>query len=111
VAIVVPDEEPVRHWAKSNAESTLLPDMSFHDVCQSIELKEAILSDIQRLSREQGLHGFEIIKDVHMESQLFSAEKDLITPTFKLKRNKLRDLYNKEIEAMYARMPPPLSKL
>ena len=71
------------------------------------------MTDIQNLSRAGGLLGFETVKDIYLENELFSAEKDLVTPTFKLKRNKLRDAYQGEIDAMYANMAavPVKSKL
>ena len=114
VAIVVPDEDPVRHWAKTNNEPETT---SFADLCNNSKspqlLKAAIMTDIQNLSRAGGLLGFETVKDIYLEHELFSAEKDLVTPTFKLKRNKLRDAYQGEIDAMYANMAavPVKSKL
>jgi long-chain acyl-CoA synthetase len=114
VAIVVPDEDPVRHWAKTNNEPETT---SFADLCNNSKspqlLKAAIMTDIQNLSRAGGLLGFETVKDIYLENELFSAEKDLVTPTFKLKRNKLRDAYQGEIDAMYANMAavPVKSKL
>jgi hypothetical protein len=37
--------------------------------------------------------GFEIIKGVHLEPQPFDLERDLATPTFKLKRPQLLKYY------------------
>mmetsp|Transcript_23149 Transcript_23149/g.38269 ORF Transcript_23149/g.38269 Transcript_23149/m.38269 type:complete len:686 (-) Transcript_23149:72-2129(-) len=110
VAIVVPDEEPVRHWASTNAPS-LSADASFATICASPDLKVALLKDITSLSRAQGLHGFETVRDIYVESELFTAENDLVTPTFKLKRNKLRDAYQSDIDVMYKDMPAPKSRL
>ena len=112
VAIVVPDEEPVRHWAITNAPALAAQGTSFLEICQSQVLKAAIMEDIHKLSREHGLQGFEIVKDIYLESELFSSENDLVTPTFKLKRNTLRDRYQNEIDAMYNQMAATLqSKL
>jgi long-chain acyl-CoA synthetase len=110
VAVVVPDEEPVMAWvAKQNDDS--LAKRSFQELCQSSQLNEAIMSDIKRLSSEKGLHGFEIPKAVHLESSLFTAENDLVTPTFKLKRDKLKGKYERQIADMYGKLPAPKSKL
>lgn len=101
VAIIVPDEEPVRHWATTNAPALAPAQISFGEICESQVLKTAIMADIQRLSRDHGLQGFEMIKDIYLESEHFTAANDLATPTFKLKRNTLRDRYQSQIDAMY----------
>jgi len=107
VAIIVPDEEPVRNWAKGkipNAETA-----PFSELCKNDELKQEIMSEIKRLSKLNGLHGFETVKAVYLEPEIFTAESGLVTPTFKLKRPQLKKHYEKMIEDMYSE--PPTSKL
>jgi long-chain acyl-CoA synthetase len=41
---------------------------------------------------------------LHLIADAFSVENGLMTPTFKIKRNVVRDVYAKEIDAMYANM-------
>ena len=57
---------------------------------------------------EQGklskLKGFEIVKEVYLDHEEFSVEKDTITPTFKLRRPQLKDYYSEQIDAMYSRL-------
>jgi long-chain acyl-CoA synthetase len=109
VAIVVPDEEPARHWAEANdAEAAQSP---FAQLCQSPKLRQAILDDIRLLSREACLHGFEIVRNVHITHEAFTVERDMMTPTFKLKRQKIRDSYEQQIRRLYDTMPHPRSKL
>ena len=108
VALVVPDEEPALAWA---AKDEKLAGASFAQICESGSLKKAILQDIERLSQESGLHGFETVRAIHVVVRPFSVENDLMTPTFKLKRQKIRDEYERVIEELYASLPPPLSKL
>jgi long-chain acyl-CoA synthetase len=110
VAVVVPDEEPVIAWVAKQDDDSLAK-LSFQELCQSSQLNVAVMSEIKRLSSEQGLHGFEIPKAVHLESSLFTAENDLVTPTFKLKRDKLKGKYERQIADMYAKLPAPKSKL
>jgi long-chain acyl-CoA synthetase len=109
VAIVVPDEEPIRHMlATKNATLAKAP---FTTICQSPELKDILMDEIKRAAKENGLNGFETPRAIHLETAPFSVDNELLTPTFKLKRHQARDRYEKEIEAMYANMPPPKSKL
>eukprot|EP00579_Thalassiosira_antarctica_P001854 CAMPEP_0201869920 /NCGR_PEP_ID=MMETSP0902-20130614/3247_1 /ASSEMBLY_ACC=CAM_ASM_000551 /TAXON_ID=420261 /ORGANISM="Thalassiosira antarctica, Strain CCMP982" /LENGTH=682 /DNA_ID=CAMNT_0048395485 /DNA_START=6 /DNA_END=2054 /DNA_ORIENTATION=- len=106
VAIVVPDEEPVRAWAKAN-----LPDAAnapFSEICKSDKLRQEILSEVRRVSKLNKLLGFETVKAVHLEPNIFTAESGLVTPTFKLKRPQLKDYYAKQIELMYAHPPSKL---
>jgi len=107
VAVIVPDEEPARAWAKANN----LPDAAnapFSEICKSDKLKQEILSEIRRVSKLNGLHGFETVKAVHLEPEIFTPDSGLVTPTFKLKRPTLKKHYAKQIEEMYAHPPSKL---
>jgi long-chain acyl-CoA synthetase len=100
----------VRHWAKQSNQDRLAQ-APFSEICKSTELKQAILDDIKKLSKAGNLNGLEIVKAIHLDSELFSVENGLLTPTFKMKRKHIKDKYEKEIESMYASLPPPKSKL
>ena len=110
VAIIVPDEEPVRHWLKENNHDRLAQ-ASFSEICKSDNLKQAILADIKKVSKAGSLNSLEMVKAIHLDSEPFSVENGLLTPTFKMKRKQMKDKYEKEIEAMYASLPAPKSKL
>lgn len=113
VAIIVPDEEPLRAWLSSTADekSLLLAKAPFTEICLSQIANTAILKDIARVSKDNGLHGFECVKAIHLEKTPFSVEANLMTPTFKLKRQQAQQRYEKEIAKLYASLPPPASKL
>lgn len=118
VAIVVPDEEVVQgSWAKQKEEENgmsegILSKSSFESLCKSNkDLKMDIMKDIKTLSKSNGLHGFETVKAIHLDSEPFSVENALLTPTFKMKRQQLRDKYEKIIDDLYKSVPPPKSKL
>lgn len=104
VAIIVPDEEPSRAWAKQGA-----PDAAsapFAELCRNEALKQEILSEIKRLSKLNGLQGFETVRAVYLEPEIFTSENGLVTPTFKLKRPQLKNHYEKQIDEMYAQPFP-----
>ena len=97
VAVVVPDEEAVTA-SGINTDSSLL--------------KERILADIQRASREAGLHGFETVRSIWVEpansASLWTPENGLMTPTFKIKRQAIATRFATQLASMYS---PPRSKL
>lgn len=109
VAIVVPDEEPVRQWAQTNEPS--LATASLAQACQTRALKDAIMVEIRRLSKESCLQSFETIKAIYLEPEQFSVEKGFMTPTFKLKRQTIRDAYERVIDELYNQIPAQVSKL
>lgn len=110
VAIIVPDEEPVRSLLEAS-ENPSLAKASFSEICRNDKLKTIILTEIKKFGKANGLYGFEIPKSIHLSEEPFSVENGILTPTFKLKRQQARDKFEKEIERMYAEMPKPKSKL
>ena len=61
---------------------------------ESQEFKAHVLSILDAKAREHHLSSLEKIKKVHLTSQLFTVENDLITPTFKIKRNIAKNVFN-----------------
>lgn len=99
VAIVVPDQEAVKGWARSQG----ITGMSTSELMQDERLKAAILKAFDSLgSHGTGeLKGFEIPKAIHIEPEPFSVENNLMTPTFKLKRPMARNKYMAVVEKLY----------
>ena len=110
VAIIVPEEEVVLKWAEDTGDSSL-SGLDFKALCKTDLLRESIMREIKNFAKKNGLHGFETPKAIYLESELFTAENGLTTPTFKLKRPQLKDHYEDQIDELYAKMPPPPSKL
>ena len=85
---MVADEDGVKAWAKQNSI-----DKSFEELCDSAELKAAMKADFDRIVKEQGLKGFERIRDFKIEKEPWTDENGLLTPTFKLKRPFVQKAY------------------
>jgi len=99
VGILVPDEDVAKEWsAKQNLQ------MKFEDLCKSDELRQAVMSEIKRLAKKYGMAGFEVPKAIYLESELFSAENGLLTPTFKLKRRESKEKYKDIINGLYTKI-------
>ncbi|XP_014848567.1 PREDICTED: long-chain-fatty-acid--CoA ligase 5 [Poecilia mexicana] len=97
VAIVVPDADVLPGFAKS-----LGIQGSIEELCKSTEVKKAIIADMTKLGREAGLKSFEQVKDVHLHPELFTIENGLLTPTLKAKRAELKELFQPQIDKLYA---------
>lgn len=97
VGIAVPEEEFLTKWAQENGIEG-----DFATLCGKPEVKEAIMEDMAKQAKEGKLLGFEKIKALHVDPELWSVENGLLTPTFKLKRNVAKKHYAEQIDAMYA---------
>lgn len=97
VAVVVPDPDFLCGWAKR----TLGLEGTYLELCGRKEVKQAILDDILRLGKEGGLKSFEQVKAIHIHTELFSIQNNLLTPTMKAKRNELRQHFRAQIDELY----------
>jgi len=110
IAIIVPDEEVVMKWSKDSANQSI-SGLSLQALCKSKTLHDKIMNEITEISNQNQLYGFEIPKAIYLEPLPFSVENNLLTPTFKLKRQQLKDYYAIQIDSMYANSSVFNSKL
>ncbi|KAJ2656624.1 medium-chain fatty acid-CoA ligase faa2 [Coemansia sp. RSA 1200] len=106
VAIIVPNEEFLRsslaevpqlaHWASV--------DSSFKDICQSEDVTSHVLDVIDKWGRTNSLKGFEIPKRIYLESNPFSVENNILTPTLKVKRPVAKDVYSETVNRLYTEL-------
>ena len=66
--------------------------------------KQTHIKCIYTYSHNGHTYRFEVPKRVHIEFEPFSVENDLLTPTFKLKRQQAQAKYQREIADMYAQL-------
>jgi len=55
-----------------------------------------------RVGLENKISGLEKPKDIVLTLDAFTVENNILTPTFKLKRNIARDVFKTQIDAMYS---------
>ncbi|RZC02503.1 Long chain acyl-CoA synthetase 2, partial [Glycine soja] len=96
VAVVVPERKAIEDWAK---EHNLTDD--FKSLCNNLKARKHILDELNNTGQKHQLRGFELLKAIHLEPNPFDIEKDLITPTFKLKRPQLLKYYKDHIDQLY----------
>ena len=68
-------------------------------------LKMDVYDDMLALAVKNKFNTLEKPKQLKLLKDPFSVENDMLTPTFKLKRNIARDKFRSVIDAMYA-LPP-----
>ncbi|NXA16048.1 ACSL1 ligase, partial [Sapayoa aenigma] len=97
VAVVVPDPDTLRNWAKKKGIEG-----SYQELCKNKDVKKYILEDMVRVGKESGLKSFEQVKDIFLHTEMFSIENGLLTPTLKAKRPELRKYFQSQIDELYA---------
>jgi len=100
VGIFVPDEEILMPWCKANN----IPGTKLADVVNNPAVIKHILTDANATAKAAGLKGFELVRRVTLIAEPFSVENDILTPTFKLKRNVAKKVFQAQIDAMYAEL-------
>jgi len=73
-------------------------------LCENAKFKEELMSEILSLCKEHKLSGLERPKDISLSAEPMTIENNLITPTFKLKRNVAKVHYKAQIDAMYDKL-------
>jgi long-chain acyl-CoA synthetase len=94
VGVIVPDKQPFEQWIASKSFSN--SDLS------SAEVQKELIKELNAFGKQSDLKGFELIRAVHLTFDEFTIDNDLLTPTFKLKREQAKDVYQEEIKTMYA---------
>eukprot|EP00917_Polyrhabdina_sp_WS-2016_P013928 GHVP01030404.1.p1 GENE.GHVP01030404.1~~GHVP01030404.1.p1 ORF type:complete len:712 (-),score=96.41 GHVP01030404.1:1510-3645(-) len=97
VAVVVVNPDNANLWAKKNG----LNGASLDTILENPDFKKKILSEMEAQGAIAGLKGFEKVKNIHLESEPFSPENGVLTPTFKIKRKQAYEKYQQEIDILY----------
>ncbi|KAJ8022824.1 Long-chain-fatty-acid--CoA ligase 5 [Holothuria leucospilota] len=96
VGIMVPNPEEVPSLA-----SSLKLNGTLAELYSNQEFKKAFLDQLVEFGKKEGLQGFEQVKDIHLVTEPFSQENNLLTPTMKNRRPELTDTFQEEIDEMY----------
>ncbi|XP_055385680.1 long-chain-fatty-acid--CoA ligase 5 isoform X2 [Condylostylus longicornis] len=96
VAVVVPDVENLKFWAKeNNIHGTL------SILCNNSKVKKLIMHNMLETGKKSGLKSFEQVKDIYLHPDPFSVQNGLLTPTFKTKRPQLKSYFKPQLDDMY----------
>jgi len=96
VAVLVPDDDFIRSWASENDReadlSALADSEAFHE-----RLREALERANARLGPIEQVRRF-IVAD-----EAFTTENGLMTPSLKIRRHVIREIYGERLEGLYGR--------
>jgi long-chain acyl-CoA synthetase len=88
VGVVVPDKDQVLKVAEEKGLGS-----DFEAVIKKDEMVNHFLAEMKKAGKEAGFFGFEIPLKLHLTSTAFSVENEILTPTFKLKRNDAKKFF------------------
>ena len=95
ISIVFPDNEYIKLLAE---KLNLIGD--FDDLIKNAKIIEFVQKEIDEIGKKNGLFGFEMIKKIHLISQSMGT-KNLLTQTYKIKRNLAKQYFKDIIETLY----------
>jgi long-chain acyl-CoA synthetase len=95
-ALIVPDFERLRAWAKSEGIQTT----DKQELVADRRVIDMIKADVNRLTRE--LADYEKVKRIALLAEEFSIDGGELTPTLKVKRRVVEEKYGELIESLYS---------
>ncbi|POM72370.1 Long-chain-fatty-acid-CoA ligase [Phytophthora palmivora] len=99
VGVLVPDMEVAKSWAQEHGLTG--EDATKDKILENTQYQKDVREDMERVAKEAELRGFERVRNVHFHPKPFSADDDLVTPTFKLKRPQLKAYFQPQIDELY----------
>ena len=99
---MVPERAALEKWAGENGvAASKQGDEGFLELLGHPAVSKHYLDEIVAKSREAGFFGFEIPQKVHLTTTAFTPDNDILTPTFKLKRNEAKKYFLSHIKNLY----------
>lgn len=65
VAIVLPNFEAIKSWAKTNNIKEIDDKKS---LCENATVKSALIKDLMKVAKNNSLEGMKVIKDIYLDS-------------------------------------------
>lgn len=98
IMFMVVEEPAIKKWA---ADRNLGDDIAA--LLDNEDLKMSVLKEVSDLANANQFNSLEKPKQMMLLLEPFSVENDMLTPTFKLKRNIAKQKFAKEIDELYAK--------
>jgi len=95
VALVVPNEEALRAWARQQG----LPETDWSALCASDVARKHVQTRINALLAD--FNPYEQIRRIFLLAQPLTIDNGMLTPTLKIKRRKVHAAFAERFEALY----------
>lgn len=99
VGIVIPDEAELRRILRERGLDEA--DMDFPSMCRSEAVRGVVFEEMDKIASNSSLMGFEKVKNIHLDSEAWTVENGMLTPTMKLKRDHSKNHYKAVIDKLY----------
>ena len=96
VAILVPDPDFLKAFAKEQGKSNDLADL-----CSDPDLQKALRPVVERVNKD--LSNMEKVKRFMIAPEPFGIENHMMTPTMKIRRHKIKEAYGEALDALYGK--------
>ncbi|KAH0795057.1 AMP-binding enzyme family protein [Histomonas meleagridis] len=97
VGVVIPEKKEVEKFVGRQITNN----SEYEEICKSKELNAEIMKQMNECGKRHKLFGYQYVKAIHVDTKEWTVENDLLTPTFKLRRKKVGDMYKKQIDELY----------
>ena len=94
VALLVPDEVWLREWAKANSKAS-----SLDQLCDDPDLINALRPIVDEVNSD--LSNIEKIRRFIIAKDAFTIDNEQMTPTMKVRRHKIKEIYGDQLEGLY----------
>jgi len=94
VSLIIPDQEFTKEWAEESGKANNLPDL-----IENNDFRSAISAALDRVNEH--LSVIERVRRFILVAEEFSVENEMMTPTLKVRRHKIIEVYGDQLEALY----------
>ncbi|VDP57543.1 unnamed protein product [Heligmosomoides polygyrus] len=105
VGIAVVKMSHVREAIAGRSEFSKCVPLTDRELLCHADIRQFVLQELNRTAKSKNLQSIELIRNIHLIAEEFTAESGLVTPTLKLRRHLLKQRFAKEIENMYTEIP------
>jgi long-chain acyl-CoA synthetase len=96
VALIVPDEDFAKEWSRGRGKTASIADLVGDDAFQ-----QAVGTSVERVNA--GLSVIERVRRFKLIPEPFTIANEMLTPSLKIRRHKIKAVYGKDLEDLYWR--------